>query len=228
MNLNKRVFYSKFNTMLNHQRAVIALIIIIAISAIAMMATAYLHDTYISVYELKELARMDVWFRVFYSVFLITSSFFIFWPLAGAFYALACAYSPTVSKKVDEQIKKDGESPIRLAINEEMFRALFSESFTNDKFEAFCKALQDNESSLKKCDIGKLAERIMYHSPYCSDNDKYKKKRQFEKEWNFTPYCKDFYYALGISSSIYDPGYFTKSPLAILDKFSTLIDDDGK
>lgn len=228
MNFNKKLFYSELEKMLNHPRAIYVFISIIAISAIAMCAIAYLHDTYNSFFEMKELAKMDVWVRVFGTVLILMVSMFILWPIYSSIHALICALSPAAAKKIEEGIQKDGESPVELKIDKEALKLLFSDSFSEKRFDAFYEALCKNQTSLKKCDIGKLAHHIMYNTTYYSTDKKYQKTRNYNQERNFTPYCKDFYSAVGIISSTYDRNYFDKSPLSTLELFRPIFEDEMK
>ena len=228
MYFNRDIYRFEVDRMLNHPRAINVFIIILLVCAIAMIAIAYQHDTYFYAFDVKELAKMDTWFRIFSYILIITGALFAFWPSLSILFAACCAIIPPVTQKIDERIKKEGDRPVQSATFDKVaLKALFSDSFPEDKFEDFYKTLCNNQPLLNIVDIGKLAEIIMYHSPYCSESPKYKKKREGKVVGNFRPYCKDFYSATGVHSSSFDHNYFSKSQQNVINMFREIIDYDS-
>lgn len=221
------VFKSELDRMLSRKYVIMISLVFAFVSAIATYAIAYYHDTYRPILEPREIAIIDVWFRV--SLSILTSAFavLIIYPLGSA--AMSCLYAitPKRAKSIKERIDKEMGTKIPIEIDKIALRKLFSDSFPDEKFSSFCEVLKECSKDVCKREYGKLAEIIMFHSPYCSINDKYKKTVKGKQEWNFTPFCADFYSALGINKpSTCDRSYYDNTQEDIIKKYRSIIDYD--
>lgn len=130
------------------------------------------------------------------------------------------------------QVREDGfieddEEQIqscRISIDIESFRKLFSNDLTDDRFNALCTRMSEKASIYSKRNYGQLAYIIMYQSRYCSTEKKYYYFKKGDKTPCFSPYCQDFYSAIGLVPSSVDRGYYETKNTVVLDEFKDILE----
>lgn len=222
MKINREIFDSELKKMLDHKNARVILVVIFFVSFIALSGIAFYHDTYFQLFELRELAKMDVWFRICLSICAIAFITLIIWPIGSVLMAYLYAIPQIPRNKTDNSQEMGGS--VQLEINRIALRKLFSQDFSDDKFLVFCQKLESSQTSFKLRDYGKLADIILFHSPYCSKEKNYMKRMNYEDVPKFTSYCKDFFSALGITTSNYNNNYYTEAQEKVINEFGDIID----
>lgn len=129
-----------------------------------------------------------------------------------------------------EEAKDEGQKDEKqtlgcpISIDTEAFRRLFSDDLSEEKFNALCSRMYEKASSYSKRNYGQLAHIIMFRSRYYSTDDKYIQIRQGNKTSCFSPYCQDFYAAIGLTPSSLDKGYYETMNTVVLDDFKDILD----
>ena len=129
--------------------------------------------------------------------------------------------------RIVEDQKDDNKEEVLngpISIDKESFKKLFSEDMTEEKINELCSRMYEKASSYSKRNYGQLAFIIMFQSRYCSTEGKYIQTRQGNKIGCFSPYCQDFYSAIGLTPSSLDKGYYETTNTVVLDDFKDILE----
>lgn len=123
----------------------------------------------------------------------------------------------------DEQI-----TVCHITLNRDLFKKLFSQDMPDEKFDNMCSKVLEKAPFYCKRNYGELACIIMYQSRYCSSEDKYWRISKIgDKESRcFSPYCRDFFSALGLEYSTTNKSYYETKNDVVLNDFKDILEID--